>query len=133
MQGYLFLELNQNVDSLKVILDEEEGSFSRTFDAGERFFEKCATEAKRKSPGAELKEEDAWQLWDTYGFPIDLTRLMAKDVGLRVGEQEFEKVLEAKFGEFANNAYMYLCLNLGHQSFRLVGMASSSCLGCTVT
>jgi alanyl-tRNA synthetase len=47
----------------------------------------------------ELGDDDVWCLYDTYGFPIDLTRLMAKEVGLSVIVQPFEKQQAAQFGE----------------------------------
>ena len=38
----------------------------------------------------ELSGKDVWRLYDTYGFPVDLTRLMAEELGLTVNEAEFE-------------------------------------------
>lgn len=45
----------------------------------------------------ELNGKDVWRLYDTYGFPVDLTRLMAEELGLTVNEQEFEQAqIESK-------------------------------------
>jgi alanyl-tRNA synthetase len=70
------------VDALKEILDEEELSFAKTLDRGEMLFEKYleGTEGKIMS-GA-----DVWRLYDTFGFPIDLTRLMAEERGFTLDE-----------------------------------------------
>lgn len=38
-----------------------------------------------------LNGKDVWRLYDTFGFPVDLTRLMAEELGLTVNEQEFEQ------------------------------------------
>ena len=38
----------------------------------------------------QLNGKDVWRLYDTYGFPVDLTRLMAEELGLTVNKQEFE-------------------------------------------
>jgi alanyl-tRNA synthetase len=107
LQGPLFPELTQNVDDVKKVLNDEERSFSRTFDQGERLFEKSVAEAKQ-SGAKKLSDETVWLLWDTYGFPIDLTRLMAEELGLGVNEQEFEKAQAAKFGESQHVALMCL-------------------------
>ena len=63
---------------MKAILDEEEESFSRTLDRGERLFEQYIAKA-RQAGVKELNGKDVWRLYDTYGFPVDLTRLMAED------------------------------------------------------
>jgi alanyl-tRNA synthetase len=77
------------VDGVKEILDEEEESFSRTLDRGEKLFEQYAKRAK-ESGAKELNGRDAWRLYDTYGFPEDLTRLMAQEIGLGINDQEFD-------------------------------------------
>jgi alanyl-tRNA synthetase len=45
--------------------------------------------AKERSQ-IQLNGKDVWRLYDTYGFPVDLTRLMAEELGLAVNEPEFE-------------------------------------------
>lgn len=86
----MFPELSKKVDEIKAILDEEEQSFARTLDRGERLFDQYVTKA-RQSASKELSGRDVWRLYDTYGFPVDLTRLMAEELGFTINEEEFEK------------------------------------------
>lgn len=74
---------------MKEILDEEEVSFARTLDRGEKLFDGYASRAKETGQ-KELNGGDVWMLYDTFGFPVDLTRLMAEEAGLEVNEDEFE-------------------------------------------
>ena len=88
--GDVFPELNDKGDELKEILDEEEQSFSRTLERGEKLFEGYASRA-RVAGATELHGKDVWRLYDTYGFPVDLTRLMAQEIGLGVNDAQFEE------------------------------------------
>lgn len=89
-QGDVFPEISRKVDEIKEILNEEEESFSRTLDRGEKLFDDYAVRAKEQN-AKELSGKDVWRLYDTFGFPVDLTRLMAEELGLVVNEQEFER------------------------------------------
>lgn len=81
------------MDEVKEILDEEEKSFAKTLDRGERLFSDYLV--KTKSSGSNtMSGADVWRLYDTYGFPSDLTRLMAEESGLKIDENEFEKEKE---------------------------------------
>ncbi|CAG8498843.1 14629_t:CDS:10 [Acaulospora morrowiae] len=86
--GEAFPEISKRIVDVKEILNEEEESFSRTLDRGEKLFDVYLQKAKQAGskvlPGA-----DVWRLYDTYGFPVDLTQLMAEENGLGVNEQEF--------------------------------------------
>ena len=94
--GDMFPEIRKKASDVKEILDEEEQSFSKTLDRGERMFETYAQQSKLKDLKA-LHGADVWRLYDTYGFPVDLTRLMAEERGLKIDEQEFEDArLQAK-------------------------------------
>jgi alanyl-tRNA synthetase len=90
MQSHVFLEISKKVDDVKAILDEEEQSFARTLDRGERLFDQYVAKA-RKAGSKELSGKDVWRLYDTYGFPVDLTRLMAEELGFAINETEFEE------------------------------------------
>ncbi len=71
-------------------MDEEEESFSRTLDRGEKLFEQYANRAQEQGL-KELSGKDVWRLYDTFGFPEDLTRLMAEEIGLGINDKEFEE------------------------------------------
>jgi alanyl-tRNA synthetase len=75
-------------------LDEEELSFARTLDRGEKLFDQYASRAKEHGL-KELNGKDVWRLYDTFGFPVDLTRLMAEELGLGINEKEFEEAQAA--------------------------------------
>lgn len=100
--GGMFPELRKKESDIKEILDEEEQSFAKTLDRGEKQFEHYAQEAKVKGV-KKLHGADVWRLYDTFGFPEDLTRLMAEERGLEISEEEFEvakqQAKEASKGE----------------------------------
>ncbi|KAJ2121232.1 Alanine--tRNA ligase [Coemansia sp. RSA 720] len=90
--GDMFPEIQKNTDLIKEILCEEEDSFARTLDRGERLFEQ--TVAKMPEGTSVIPGASVWRLYDTYGFPVDLTRIMAEEAGLRVDEDEFNREQE---------------------------------------
>ncbi|EPQ57417.1 hypothetical protein GLOTRDRAFT_110560 [Gloeophyllum trabeum ATCC 11539] len=92
--GDVFPEITKNTEETKRILDEEEESFSRTLDRGEKLFEQYASRARQQGL-KELNGKDVWRLYDTYGFPEDLTRLMAAELGLGINDKEFEEAQAA--------------------------------------
>jgi alanyl-tRNA synthetase len=75
---------------LKEILNEEEASFARTLNRGEALFSKYAAAAAEEKRSV-LSGKDVWRLYDTYGFPVDLTHIMAEERGLKIDEVAFEK------------------------------------------
>ncbi|OBZ91910.1 Alanine--tRNA ligase [Choanephora cucurbitarum] len=87
-------ELAKKADDVKAILDEEEVAFSKTLDRGEKLFEAYMKKTK-ESGSTVLSGDDVWRLYDTYGFPVDLTRIMAEENGLEVNEAQFEAAQEA--------------------------------------
>ncbi|KAI0080521.1 hypothetical protein K474DRAFT_1657657 [Panus rudis PR-1116 ss-1] len=91
--GDVFPELKKRPEEIKEILDEEEVSFARTLDRGEKMFDQYAARAKQN--GGRLSGKDVWRLYDTYGFPVDLTRLMAEELKLTFDDKEFEEAQAA--------------------------------------
>jgi alanyl-tRNA synthetase len=69
------------------ILNDEEAQFLRTLNRGRILFERAVTglQSTKLFPG-----DVAWRLYDTYGFPIDLTQLMAEEKGLTVDMEQYE-------------------------------------------
>ena len=90
--GQAFEELNQRKDFVARVIESEETSFGRTLDRGLEIFamaaEKSAASAKKIISG-----EDAFKLYDTYGFPLDLTQLMAREQGLEVDTEGFDRLM----------------------------------------
>ncbi|KAH9831216.1 tRNA synthetases class II (A)-domain-containing protein [Rhodofomes roseus] len=86
--GDTFPEITRRTEEIKEILDEEEESFSRTLDRGEKVFDLWARRAQQAGL-KQLSGWDVWRLYDSFGFPEDLTRLMAEELGLDINEEEF--------------------------------------------
>ena len=84
----IFPELTQNRDRIKKILKAEEDSFNRTLDKGLEVFESILQKTEKQISGA-----DAFKLYDTYGFPADLTELLARERGLTVDSAGFERLM----------------------------------------
>lgn len=86
--------MKNKVSEVVEILNEEEESFSRTLDRGEKMFDSFLNKT-RKEGSKTLSGDDVWRLYDTYGFPVDLTRIMAEENGVTVDEKQFEAAQEA--------------------------------------
>jgi alanyl-tRNA synthetase len=82
-----------NVKHVSDILRDEEASFLKTLDRGIKLFSEAAEYARRHHRG-KISGEDAFKLHDTYGFPIDLTELMAEEQGLTIDIGEYERLME---------------------------------------
>ena len=87
--GKMFPEVIGKEAEVKEILDEEELSFAKTLDRGEKQFETYAAKSKQNGQTG-LHGADVWRLYDTFGFPVDLTRLMAEERSLTIDDNEFE-------------------------------------------
>ncbi|GAM38798.1 alanine-tRNA ligase [Talaromyces pinophilus] len=100
--GGMFPEIKEKQADVMEVLNEEEVSFSKTLDRGEKQFENYAQQAKSKGLN-KLHGADVWRLYDTFGFPVDLTQIMAEERGLNIDEAEFEdarlKAKEASKGQ----------------------------------
>ena len=88
--GHVFPEVAARKDHIARVIHSEEESFGKTLDRGLDIFARFA--AKGQITGG-----DAFQLYDTYGFPLDLTELMAREQGIPLVErEEFDHELEAQ-------------------------------------
>ena len=91
--GEAFPEIRKTASRVREIIREEEESFGRTLDRGIALFEEAADYAIKHHYGR-ISGEDAFKLHDTYGFPVDLTELMAEERGLSVNIGEYERLME---------------------------------------
>jgi len=99
VMGPVFPEVVRAQDTIKSVIAEEETSFSKTLLKGIERFKKFAieaeAEAKRNGKKALISGPQAFLLWDTFGFPMDLTELMAEEHGLHVDKPGFEAAMAA--------------------------------------
>ena len=91
--GDVFPELTKQQDTVRKIIKAEEESFIVTLDRGIEIFNDVI-EQVRSASGNTINGKDAFKLYDTYGFPFDLTRLMAADVGFEVDGEGFEHAMQ---------------------------------------
>ena len=89
----VFPELHKQIDLVSRVVKEEEESFLRTLDKGLKKIDDIITETKNKNTQT-IDGKAAFELYDTFGFPIDLTRLIASENGLHVDEAAFDKALQ---------------------------------------
>ncbi|MEZ4887582.1 MAG: alanine--tRNA ligase [Chitinophagales bacterium] len=93
--GELFPELKQQQGYVEKIILQEEKAFLRTLETGLQRFAKIEEELAQ-ALSSTIKGEDAFRLLDTFGFPIDLTRLLATEKGLTVDEVGFKEEMDAQ-------------------------------------
>lgn len=100
--GDAYPELIAGRELIAKVMREEEESFLRTLETGIRLLDKQIEEAK-KAGKTVLDGHDAFVLYDTYGFPLDLTALILTEQGLSVDEAGFDKAMQEQ-KERARNA-----------------------------
>ncbi|MDP4271969.1 MAG: alanine--tRNA ligase, partial [Bacteroidota bacterium] len=100
--GDAYPELIAQQDLIQKVIKEEEESFLRTLETGIRLLEKVMGEAKAAGTTG-ISGKVAFTLYDTYGFPLDLTELILKENGLTVDLEEFSAEMQ-KQKERARNA-----------------------------
>ncbi|HEY3251723.1 MAG TPA: alanine--tRNA ligase, partial [Ignavibacteria bacterium] len=97
--GDVFPEIIDKQKFIKEAIQGEEESFNETLDRGIVLFNEEIERMKKTSVGAEHAQpkvfsgEVAFKLHDTYGFPIDLTQLMARELGYEVDVKRFEELM----------------------------------------
>ncbi|MGE0354718.1 MAG: alanine--tRNA ligase [Gemmatimonadales bacterium] len=87
--GEAYPELVARASFIREVTEQEENRFLETIEGGLRRLEEIFASGARAIPG-----EEAFKLYDTFGFPIDLTQLIARERGLTVDQAGFERALE---------------------------------------
>ncbi|HIB94767.1 MAG TPA: alanine--tRNA ligase [Candidatus Lambdaproteobacteria bacterium] len=93
VMGDAFPEINKQQKHVQNVIQAEETSFGLTLDRGLEIFEKMVSTPETKA-AEQLSGEDAFKLYDTYGFPVDLTRLMCEERGIGTDENGFDKLMQ---------------------------------------
>jgi alanyl-tRNA synthetase len=95
--GDVFPEVRAQQSKIKETIRREEEAFNKTLDEGLTMFDRAMRfdiEMTKAGVPREISGEIAFKLYDTYGFPLDLTELMARERGLTVNVAGFEKLME---------------------------------------
>ena len=90
--GDAYPELKEKADYIKKVLSLEEERFDTTIDQGLSILDAFIEKAKGEGKGA-IAGADAFKLYDTFGFPIDLTREIAEENGLSIDEEGFSNLM----------------------------------------
>lgn len=90
--SHVFPEIKTNQSNIEKIIKAEEESFNATLDRGIDLFDLLIN--KLKSNGEKIiPGEDVFKLYDTYGFPVDLTNVMAQEQGFAIDEKRFNELM----------------------------------------
>jgi alanyl-tRNA synthetase len=90
---HVFPELEKQIDLVSKVAKEEEDAFLRTLDKGLKKIDEIISETKSQQTTI-INGKSAFELYDTYGFPIDLTRLIGTENKLEVDEAAFENEMQ---------------------------------------
>ena len=118
--GDAYPEIARQRDLIMKVTKEEEDSFLRTLENGIKMLESAIAEA-RKQGKTEISGKEAFVLYDTYGFPLDLTQLILKENGMTLDQAGFDKEMEAQKTRARNAAAVeatdWITLAEGEQQF----------------
>lgn len=93
IMGDVFPELSQGQKQIEKVIKAEEEAFGETLDRGLEIFDSIIKKLKKENSNI-ISGEDAFKLYDTYGFPIDLTDLMAREQNMKVDHERFNQLME---------------------------------------
>jgi len=93
VMGDAFGEIRERAEYVSTVIEAEEAGFGRTLDRGIEIFASAAERAQ-KAEDKTITGDDAFTLYDTYGFPLDLTQLMARERNLKVDTEKFTELMD---------------------------------------
>lgn len=93
--GAMFPELVNQQELIRKVITEEEISFLRTLETGIQLLDQIIRKMKKENYKV-VKGKEAFELYDTFGFPFDLTELILREQGLVVSKREFDEEMEAQ-------------------------------------
>ncbi len=94
LMGEAYPELVNTQMHITKVLQTEEKRFGETLEKGMKILEVYLTDSKKSGGGKKIDGEFAFKLYDTYGFPIDLTADIARERGLKIDHKGFDKAMQ---------------------------------------
>lgn len=130
--GDVFPEIKEKQQFIEKVIKAEEESFNATLDRGIELFEQVTSDLKKKGkniiPGIAV-----FKLYDTFGFPVDLTNVMAQETGLTIDEDGFNKLMDEqkkKGRDAAKDKFTSVNISLSDlNSFELISPDKSIFIG----
>ncbi len=126
--GEAYPEIAAQRELIMKVIKEEEDSFLRTLDKGIAILDEAIKNAKSQGKN-EISGKEAFVLYDTYGFPLDLTELILKENGMTLDKKEFDVEMEAQKTRARNAAAVeatdWVTVSEGETEF--VGYDVTSC------
>ncbi|MEQ8833083.1 MAG: alanine--tRNA ligase [Miltoncostaeaceae bacterium] len=92
--GEAYPDLRERASEVREVIGAEAEQFARTLTQGRRMLGEVIDRAGDAGEGGTVSGEDAFKLYDTYGFPLDLTLEAAEDAGLRVDQDAFGRLMD---------------------------------------
>ena len=118
--GEAYPELPAQRDLIMKVIKEEEDAFLRTLENGIRLLDDAIAQAKAAG-NDHISGKQAFVLYDTYGFPLDLTELILKEKGMTLDQAEFDKEMQAQKQRARSAAAVeatdWVSVNEGEQQF----------------
>jgi alanyl-tRNA synthetase len=90
--SHVFPEIKANQSQIEKIIKAEEESFNATLDRGIELFDSLTKKLNEKNEKI-ISGDDVFKLYDTYGFPVDLTAVMAREQGYSIDENRFNELM----------------------------------------
>lgn len=122
MESY-YPEVLEKRDFIEKIVKREEETFARTIDAGTGHLEELLADLKAKGQGT-LEGKDIFKLYDTYGFPVELTEELAEDAGYKIDHEGFKIAMKEQ--QDRARAAVVKGGSMGMQNETLAGITEAS-------
>jgi len=111
--GDVFPEIAEKKDYIKKVIKAEEENFNATLDRGIDLFDDIITRLKNENKKV-IPGKEVFRLYDTFGFPVDLTNVMAQEQGFTIDEKVFDNLMDEQKNrarEASKNKFASIAIN----------------------
>ena len=125
VMGEAFPEISEKHQYIAMVIKSEEESFNQTIDRGIELFEKLVADLSKKNI-SQIPGTEAFKLYDTYGFPLDLTELMADEKNFTVNIAGFEKEMESQRKRAREAGKWEYAIDIDYENWEKISTGSDS-------